>query len=154
MLNNPFLTNETEKVKEGDLYKILNISCWTFKLYFGYYEECERENPVIHTAEDGTEHNFEYVEETYSTCTEHGYTAGLYRPDCDEYVSGHEEKELMSHYDEDGDGICDECNDETIEQCDHACHKSGIRGFFWKIALFFNKLFKTNQYCECGEAHY
>ncbi len=47
MLNNPFLTNATEKVKEGDLYKILNISGCTFKLYYGYYEECERENPAI-----------------------------------------------------------------------------------------------------------
>lgn len=110
-------------------------------------------NPAVHTAEDGTEHNLEFVDETYSTCTECGYTAGLYCAECDEYVSGHEEKELAEHYDDDGDNTCDEC-DENLEPCDHACHKKGIAGFFWKITRFFNKLFKTNQYCECGEAHY
>ncbi len=47
MFNNPFLKNTTEKVKEGDLYKILSISDCTFKLYYGYYEEYERENPAI-----------------------------------------------------------------------------------------------------------
>ncbi len=47
MLNNPFLKNATEKVKEGDLYKVLNISGHTFELYYGYYEECERENPSV-----------------------------------------------------------------------------------------------------------
>lgn len=47
MLNNHFLKNTAEKVKEGDLYKVLNISGRNFKLYYGYYEECERENPAV-----------------------------------------------------------------------------------------------------------
>ena len=56
-----------------------------------------------------------------------------------------------NHADNDDDGYCDDC-DELI--CNHNCHKGGILGFFWKITRFFNKLFKTNQYCECGAAHY
>lgn len=39
-------------------------------------------------------------------------------------------------------------------ECDHNCHKGGIAGFFWKIGNFFNKIFRTKQYCECGAAHY
>ncbi len=47
MISNPFLNNSTSKNQEGDLYKILNIKGHTFKLYYGYYEECERENPAV-----------------------------------------------------------------------------------------------------------
>ncbi len=49
------------------------------------------------------------------------------------------------------DGYCDTCDEKV---CDHNCHKGGISGFFWKIANFFNKLFGTKKYCECGYAHY
>ena len=38
--------------------------------------------------------------------------------------------------------------------CNHICHKGGISKFFYKIALFFWKLFKTHKYCSCGVAHY
>lgn len=63
---------------------------------------------------------------------------------------------VTGHADDDGDGYCDACGellDPSVE-CDHNCHKGGISGFFWKIANFFNKLFRTKQYCECGAAHY
>lgn len=111
---------------------------------------------AVHTAADGTEHGLEYTEESYSTCTEHGYTEGLYCPDCDEYISGHEEKELSDrHPDDDENGFCDECGEEIVyEECAHICHKGGILGFFWKIVLFFSRLFGSNQICECGEYHY
>lgn len=55
------------------------------------------------------------------------------------------------HNDSDSDGYCNIC-DELI--CDHSCHQSGIAGFFWKITLFFSKLFGSNKYCECGALHY
>ncbi len=64
--------------------------------------------------------------------------------------------EMLGHSDDDGDGYCDGCDkllDVTVE-CDHSCHKGGISGFFWKITLFFSKLFGTNRVCECGVAHY
>ncbi len=38
--------------------------------------------------------------------------------------------------------------------CDHNCHKDGIAGCFWKIKLFFSKIFGINRTCECGVAHY
>lgn len=60
------------------------------------------------------------------------------------------------HTDNDDDGYCDECSKffNPSVGCNHNCHKGGISGFFWKITLFFNKLFRTNKYCECGIAHY
>lgn len=50
MINNFFLQNAQEKkadIREGDLYKIINIQGHTFELYYGYYEEIERNNPAI-----------------------------------------------------------------------------------------------------------
>lgn len=32
---------------EGDLYKVLHIEGHSFPLYYGYYEECDRDNPVM-----------------------------------------------------------------------------------------------------------
>ena len=45
-------------------------------------------------------------------------------------------------------------NELITGYCDHACHQDGAAGFFWKIICFFSKLFGTNQFCECGMAHY
>ena len=44
--------------------------------------------------------------------------------------------------------------DDPYATCNHICHKGGISAFFYKIARFFWKLFKTNKYCSCGAAHY
>ncbi len=121
---------------------------------------------AVHTADDGTEHELEFVAETYSTCTEHGYSAGLYCPECDEYVSGHEEKELLDwHPDEDGDDICDDCgekidydfdDDEEPEiSCEHMCHSNSFfTRIIWAIVNFFSRLFGINPICECGIAHF
>ncbi len=32
---------------EGELYKILNIDGCIFEIKYGYYEECDRKNPVV-----------------------------------------------------------------------------------------------------------
>lgn len=61
-----------------------------------------------------------------------------------------------SHIDNDHDGYCDRdnCGYDFTEYCSHICHKDGISGFFYKIALVFWKLFKTNKECACGMYHY
>ncbi len=92
------------------------------------------------------------------TCTENGSIYEfVYCSVCEEEIS----RELITieatgHADNNDDGYCDVCDEEleSITLCDHNCHKGGISGFFWRITLFFNKLFKTNKYCECGIAHY
>lgn len=66
-------------------------------------------------------------------------------------ICGYSYVDATGHSDTDNDGNCDVCNEHL---CDHACHKSGIAGFFWKITLFFSKLFGSNKFCECGAAHY
>ena len=61
-----------------------------------------------------------------------------------------------AHDDSDDDAYCDGC-DELLDpsvECDHNCHKGGIKGFFWKITNFFNRIFGLNKVCECGVAHY
>lgn len=112
---------------------------------------------AVHTADDGAEHDLEYVAETESTCVEHGYTEGLYCSECDEYAWGHEEKELADwHWDENGDDICDDCGAEIVyEECECLCHiDNWFLSFIWKIANFFHSLFGILPLCECGEMHY
>lgn len=57
------------------------------------------------------------------------------------------------YYNDNGyfDGLCDGCG---YELCDHNCHNGGILGFFWSIANFFNRLFRINEYCDCGTWHW
>lgn len=101
------------------------------------------------------------IEENYvaPTCTENGSKdIVIYCSVCDDELSRETETiEATDHSDNDGDGYCDADNellDPSVE-CDHACHSdSFFRALFWKITRFFNKLFGTNKYCECGVAHY
>ncbi len=64
------------------------------------------------------------------------------------------------HKDANNDGICDNCGIQLEQKnpsssCSCNCHKtSGIAAFFWKIKLFFIKLFKVQQDCACGVKHY
>ena len=117
-------------------------------------------NRVTHTADDGSVHyNFEITEETYSNCTEHGYTEGIYCIECEEYISGHEERELDKEYhiDDDWNGICDLCRAEIIydEDCEHICHSDNwFFAMIWRIANFFHSIFGILPECECGEYHY
>jgi len=38
---------EVEMPKEGDLYARIEHEGRTFELYYGYYEECDRQNPMV-----------------------------------------------------------------------------------------------------------
>ena len=97
--------------------------------------------------EKTAEHKYTSVV-TAPTCTEQGFTT--FTCECGAtYADGY--VDATGHSDTDNDGYCNNC-DELL--CDHACHKSGISGFFWKITCFFSKLFGSNKFCECGAAHY
>ena len=52
------------------------------------------------------------------------------------------------HYDYDWDAVCDDCG---YDYCDHSCHDNG---FFWRLINFFNRLFRINEVCECGNYHW
>ena len=115
---------------------------------------------IIHTADDGSEHtDLEMVEETYSNCTEHGYTQGLYCSECEKFIYGHEEKALDEEYhiDDNEDGICDFCSDENIYDidCECICHSDNwFLNMIWRIANFFHSVFGIMPECACGEFHY
>ena len=100
------------------------------------------------------------VEENYvaPTCTENGSKdVVVYCSVCDEEISrGTETIEATGHADKDGDGYCDADNkllDPSVE-CECNCHKTGISKFFFNLILFFQRLFGSNQVCDCGVAHY
>ncbi len=115
---------------------------------------------MSHTAEDGSIHNdFTLVEETYSNCTEHGYSEGLYCNKCEKFVEGHEEYPLDEwwHIDEDWDEICDLCGKENIYDinCECICHREEpFYVIIWRIANFFHSILGIMPECECGELHY
>ncbi len=84
------------------------------------------------------------------TCTETGLTEGTKCSACGETLDAQDEIPATGHSVADN-GYCETCEEKV---CDHNCHKGGISGFFWKITNFFNKLFGSKKYCECGIAHY
>ena len=44
----PSLTDKTgNSPREGDLYARISVGGCTFDLYYGYYEECDRQNPLV-----------------------------------------------------------------------------------------------------------
>ena len=65
----------------------------------------------------------------------------------------------LGHTDSNADGKCDSCNDSlsNIEAKEDGCicHKdNGFMKFIYSILKFFWKLFKINETCACGVAHY
>lgn len=74
---------------------------------------------------------------------------------------------VFSHWTVDGATVENEDSAETkvvlesgkititaeYDDCDCKCHKGGIVGFFFKIVLFFQKLFGNNLECFCGQKH-
>lgn len=67
------------------------------------------------------------------------------------YCEAENEFSHMYCWDYDYDGYCDWCGDLV---CDCNCHQGGILGFFWSIGNFFNRLFRINEFCECGAWHW
>lgn len=103
-----------------------------------------------------TGHTEETIPAVAPTCTTTGFTEGVKCSVCGEILTAQQEIPATGHADNDGDGYCDaddELLDPTVE-CNCNCHKSGISNFFFKFALFFQKLFGANKTCDCGIAHY
>ncbi|MBR2868494.1 MAG: hypothetical protein IKB88_05475 [Clostridia bacterium] len=50
-------------------------------------------------------------------------------------------------------GVFNVSAEAVYKDCECKCHKGGIAGFFYKIVLFFQKLFGNNLVCECGAEH-
>ena len=50
-------------------------------------------------------------------------------------------------------GVFNVTAEAVYKDCECKCHQGGIAGFFFKIVLFFQKLFGNNLVCECGAEH-
>lgn len=47
LLSNEMTVPHAPVHKEGELYKVVDIHGVEFSLYYGYYEDCDRENPLV-----------------------------------------------------------------------------------------------------------
>ena len=67
-------------------------------------------NAMIHYCDHA---NTMTYDEEPASCTEDGYTAGVFCNDCQQWISGH--KIIKKHHtDTDGDNICDICGESTV----------------------------------------
>lgn len=101
------------------------------------------------------------VPEISATCDEDGLTAHLKCLVCLAEVEP-EVIPAFGHDDTDGNGCCNICFEWLINDpagnptsCRCICHNTdGIAKLFYKIYLFFIKLFGAAQECGCGALHY
>ncbi len=87
-------------------------------LIYDYNETAEWKmtlEKAVHTTEDNEEHILVISEEVVGTCQEMSYSKGLYCPECDIYVEGHEELGYFDHEDFDWDNLCDFCGENLYE---------------------------------------
>lgn len=103
-------------------------------------------------------HTFVVVDGSTATCTSDGVTDYKFCTMCG-YVQHSETIPAYGHTDADGNDRCDRCgilyenNGALVCSCN--CHKKGtINELFYKILLFFWKLFGINKSCDCGTVHY
>lgn len=102
------------------------------------------------TTTDPNNHYVITVNYTPSSCTKKGYTGDRQCQYCDKIIEKGRTIEYDRH-DVGANGKCVKCGTDVTYGCGHLCHKGG---FWYKICLFFWKLFKTNKTCSCGMAHY
>ncbi|MCH5198324.1 MAG: hypothetical protein J1E34_05400 [Oscillospiraceae bacterium] len=120
-------------------------------VYENVYTDVKTEVIAAHHIDNGS--NTKIYPANDPTCTENGYTEGVYCYDCQKWVSGHETI-AARHIDDDNNGICDSCGN-VLTKCTHICHNNNLFiNFFYKIVRFFWKLFGINKYCACGYKHY
>ena len=121
---------------------------------------CTAKGYTTYTCECGDNYVGDYVDakgHSYSsttiqpTCTKSG-TVTTFCTNCgDSYT---ETLEPTGHTFADGNSKCSNCDFDKAKDCSCNCHKNGIVKFFFNIVLFFQKLFRQNQVCNCGIAHY
>ena len=105
-------------------------------------------------------HFYDVVPAVPATCDTPGSTAFKQCTDCYEQIPS-EPIPAFGHNDADENGCCDVCYEWFLDgtpegpSCRCLCHNpDGIAGFFYRIYLFFIKLFGMAQTCDCGAIHY
>ncbi len=120
--------------------------------------KCNALNEKIYTDNVYTPHSVVVIPEKPATCVTDGHTAYERCVTCGKVTESKIlYKEDVPHVDKDGNGKCDVCDGQFFtdtKTCNCLCHGTGIKGFLYKIALFFWKIFKMNKSCACGNVHY
>lgn len=122
---------------------------------------CKDEGYTTYVCTCGVSYKSDYVSPTWQhsgstvsevvspTCEGYGYT--YYICDLCGCTYSDDYKNPTGH-NYDGDN-CKVCGESKVENCNCKCHRSGISAFFFKIGLFFQKLFGKNKVCACGMKH-
>ena len=147
-------------VMECDMteWKTINeATCTTAGLEQRSCKNCNKEETRIITAKEHNwlQWNYNVVTRWSATCTTDEQIL-IQCWDCNETKEIVYEGTAKGHSDNNNDGYCDLCNEllDFTKTCSCNCHKGGISGFFFKLVLFFQKIFKINRVCSCGMYHY
>lgn len=152
-INEDGTTEDVTFTKDNDRDAIiLNID------HFSYYvitasNEVEQ-GKTYGKVECGLTKGHDYVLTTENaTCEADGCTKYVCSHCGDSYVNS--TISATGHADNNGDGKCDECGTVTGKPCKHMCHSTKwYIKILWFIINLFNRLFRINQFCECGKAHW
>ncbi len=82
---------------DGEITKTPTCSETGIRTYTCTAANCGATNEEVLPVDETNHVNTSVVLETYSTCIQHGFTAGVFCADCETYLSGHEEKQLAAH---------------------------------------------------------
>jgi hypothetical protein len=122
-----------------------------------FYGKCKLCGDIKDEIVDVAEHKYLPSEQIVAnpTCTQTGVSIKICK-DCFNIQTN--TLPVIGHTDVDFDGKCDLCgfagNFVPTDSCTCNCHKTGIANIFFKLMLFFQKLFRVNRVCKCGVAHY
>lgn len=100
------------------------------------------------------QHEWYLVDKTYPTCTSTG-TETYNCKKCYLGIKIETYAEKLPHKDEDHNGRCDKCGEDTTLGCNCLCHKvkkgrESILSPLASLVQIFRMIFKINHYCECG----
>ena len=141
-------TEVIEKIAKHNYKEDVTEPTCTAKGYTTYTCECGDIYVADYTDSKG--HSYS-VTTTQPTCIQNGLVTTF----CTSCGDTHTETlEPTGHSFAEGSSKCKNCDYDKADECNCNCHKNGIPGLFWKIINFFNKLFKSKQYCDCGVKHY
>lgn len=161
----PYVFAEGESYFIGVYDNEKDSDSWTFALNKAtshtveVEETVEKEDGTTETVANTVVHELTFIPATESTCQVAGHSSALYCKTCEKYLAGNHDYGVASEcVDKNADNLCDWCSKVLVEEepveCDCDCHKSGIDKFFFNFILFFQKIFRLNRYCPCGETHY
>ena len=100
------------------------------------------------------EHEWVEYDSIPATCS----AAGMKFYNCKKCILGVKQEiynDPLAHKDNNHNGYCDRCGDDTTLDCKCYCHtvKDGRTGILTPFAIFmqfFASIFKINHYCDCG----